>query len=64
MENPFRPTAGATPPDLVGRGGVLDEFAYGSPLCPAFCRWRRGTRGGHRGAVARSPDPQPAPLIT
>lgn len=31
MENPFRPTAGATPPDLVGRGGVLDEFAYGSP---------------------------------
>ncbi|SDL25485.1 hypothetical protein SAMN04487916_10772 [Arthrobacter sp. ov407] len=29
MENPFRPTAGATPPDLIGRGGVLDEFAYG-----------------------------------
>jgi hypothetical protein len=28
MENPFRPTAGATPHDLVGRG-VLDEFAYG-----------------------------------
>jgi hypothetical protein len=29
VENPFRPTAGATPPDLIGRGGVLDEFAYG-----------------------------------
>lgn len=34
MENPFRPTAGATPPDLVGRGGVLDEFAHGSPSAP------------------------------
>lgn len=27
--NPFRPTAGATPPQLIGRDGVLDEFRYG-----------------------------------
>lgn len=29
MQNPFKPTAGATPPSLVGRAGVLDEFTYG-----------------------------------
>ncbi|MFP3579689.1 AAA family ATPase [Arthrobacter sp. fls2-241-R2A-200] len=29
MQNPFKPTAGATPPDLVGRAGLLDEFEYG-----------------------------------
>ncbi len=29
MENPFRPTAGATPPEVIGRTGLLDEFAYG-----------------------------------
>lgn len=27
--NPFRPTAGAEPPQLVGRAGLLDEFSYG-----------------------------------
>lgn len=27
--NPFRPTVGATPPDIIGRTGVLNEFAYG-----------------------------------
>ncbi len=27
--NPFRPTAGATPPQLIGQAGVLDEFRYG-----------------------------------
>lgn len=29
MQNPFKPTAGATPPALVGRAGLLDEFEYG-----------------------------------
>ncbi len=29
MQNPFKPTAGATPPELVGRAGLLDEFEYG-----------------------------------
>ncbi len=29
MLNPFRPTAGATPPELIGRQGALDEFEYG-----------------------------------
>lgn len=26
MANPFKPTAGATPPMLVGRQPILDEF--------------------------------------
>lgn len=38
MINPFRPTAGATPPDIIGRTGVLDEFAYGLAI-------RSGTPG-------------------
>ncbi|MDQ0819178.1 hypothetical protein QFZ79_001734 [Arthrobacter sp. V4I6] len=29
MQNPFKPTAGATPPALVGRAGLLYEFEYG-----------------------------------
>lgn len=29
MQNPFKPTAGDTPPELVGRAGLLDEFEYG-----------------------------------
>jgi hypothetical protein len=29
VQNPFKPTAGATPPDLIGRAGLLDEFEYG-----------------------------------
>ncbi|MFH5879648.1 hypothetical protein [Arthrobacter sp. NA-172] len=32
MENPFRPSAGATPPHILGRTGVLDEFEYGLRL--------------------------------
>jgi hypothetical protein len=28
VQNPFKPTAGATPPELVGRAGLLDEFEY------------------------------------
>lgn len=27
MKNPFRPTAGATPPEVIGRAGLLDEFS-------------------------------------
>jgi hypothetical protein len=29
MENPFRSSAGATPPEIIGRSGLLDEFDYG-----------------------------------
>ncbi|MCE4026185.1 MULTISPECIES: ATP-binding protein [unclassified Microbacterium] len=29
MQNPFRPTAGATPPIIVSREGLLKEFEYG-----------------------------------
>lgn len=28
MDNPFRPSAGATPPEILGRSGMLDEFEY------------------------------------
>lgn len=28
-QNPFRPSAGAEPPHLIGRAGLLDEFIYG-----------------------------------
>lgn len=48
MENPFRPTAGATPPDLIGRGGVLDEFAYGLRIgsgAPGLLTIFTGARG-------------------
>jgi len=29
MQNPFRPSAGSTPPDVIGRSGLLDDFAEG-----------------------------------
>lgn len=48
MDNPFRPTAGASPPDLIGRGGVLDEFAYGLRLgsgAPGLLTIFTGARG-------------------
>jgi hypothetical protein len=48
LQNPFRPTAGATPPDLVGRGGVLDEFAYGLRIgsgAPGLLTIFTGARG-------------------
>ena len=32
LPNPFRPTAGATPPELIGRQGMLDESEYGLRL--------------------------------
>jgi hypothetical protein len=48
VENPFRPTAGAAPPDLIGRGGVLDEFAYGLRIgsgAPGLLTIFTGARG-------------------
>lgn len=46
--NPFRPTAGATPPELIGREGMLDEFEYGLRLgsgAPGLLTIITGTRG-------------------
>ncbi|NKX51861.1 ATP-binding protein, partial [Arthrobacter deserti] len=48
MDNPFRPTAGATPPDLIGRAGHLDEFEYGLRLgsgAPGLLTIITGARG-------------------
>lgn len=48
MQNPFRPTAGASPPDLIGRAGILDEFAYGLQLgsgAPGLLTIFTGARG-------------------
>ena len=48
MANPFRPTAGATPPDIIGRGGVLDEFEYGLEIrsgAPGLLSIFTGARG-------------------
>lgn len=48
MRNPFRPTAGATPPELIGREGTLDEFEYGLQLgsgAPGLLTIITGARG-------------------
>ncbi|WP_369045637.1 AAA family ATPase [Sinomonas sp. P10A9] len=48
MENPFKPTAGATPPDIIGRQGLLDEFAYGLRIrsgAPGLLTIFTGARG-------------------
>lgn len=48
MENPFRPTAGATPPELIGRKGMLDEFEYSLRLgsgAPGLLTIITGARG-------------------
>lgn len=48
MENPFRPTAGATPPEVIGRAGLLDEFEYGLSLgsgAPGLLTIFTGARG-------------------
>lgn len=48
MDNPFRPSAGATPPDIIGRGGLLDEFDYGLSLgsgAPGLLSIVTGARG-------------------
>lgn len=46
--NPFRPTAGAEPPQLIGRAGVLDEFVYGLRIrsgAPGLLTIFTGARG-------------------
>jgi len=46
--NPFRPTAGAEPPQLVGRNGLLDEFSYGLQIrtgAPGLLTIFTGARG-------------------
>ncbi|MGO1523719.1 MAG: ATP-binding protein [Nesterenkonia sp.] len=46
--NPFRPTAGAEPPLLVGRAGLLDEFTYGLRIrsgAPGLLTIFTGARG-------------------
>lgn len=46
--NPFRPTAGAEPPQLIGRAGMLDEFVYGLRIrsgAPGLLTIFTGARG-------------------
>lgn len=46
--NPFRPTAGAEPPQLIGRAGILDEFLYGLRIrsgAPGLLTIFTGARG-------------------
>lgn len=48
VRNPFRPTAGAEPPQLIGRAGVLDEFVYGLRIrsgAPGLLTIFTGARG-------------------
>lgn len=47
-QNPFRPTAGAEPPQLIGRAGLLDEFVYGLRIrsgAPGLLTIFTGARG-------------------
>lgn len=46
--NPFKPTAGATPHEVIGRSGLLDEFEYGLTLgsgAPGLLTIFTGARG-------------------
>ena len=46
--NPFLPTAGAEPPQLIGRAGILDEFRYGLRIrsgAPGLLTIFTGARG-------------------
>lgn len=48
MANPFKPTAGATPPMLVGRQPILDEFQESiedGPGAPGLLQLLAGARG-------------------
>lgn len=48
LPNPFRPTAGAEPPQLIGRAGMLDEFVYGLRIrsgAPGLLTIFTGARG-------------------
>lgn len=60
MENPFRPSAGATPPEILGRAGVLDEFEYGLRLgsgAPGLLTIFTGARGiGKTVMLGAAPD--------
>lgn len=47
-QNPFRPSAGAEPPQLIGRAGLLDEFIYGLHIrsgAPGLLTIFTGSRG-------------------
>lgn len=47
-QNPFRPSAGAEPPHLIGRAGLLDEFIYGLHIrsgAPGLLTIFTGARG-------------------
>lgn len=46
--NPFKPTAGKTPPALVGRQGIIDDFSISiedGPGAPGRLRYITGPRG-------------------
>ena len=48
MANPFKPTAGATPPLLVGRNRVIEEFLESlddGPGAPGLLELITGARG-------------------
>lgn len=48
MDNPFRPSAGATPPEVIGREGLLDDYEYGLSLrsgAPGLLSIVTGARG-------------------
>lgn len=48
VKNPFRPSAGATPPEIIGRQGLLEEFSYGLGLgagAPGLLTIFTGARG-------------------
>src|SRR5687768_13773683 len=48
VNNPFRPSAGAAPPEIIGRNGLLDEFDYGLRLgsgAPGLLSIVTGARG-------------------
>ena len=48
MKNPFRPSAGAAPPQVLGRAGILEEFSYGLNIgagAPGLLTIFTGARG-------------------
>lgn len=65
LENPFRPSAGATPPEILGRAGLLDECDYGLRLgagAPGLLTIFTGARASARPSCsARPTGPRPRP---